>query len=51
MQVTTISDIAQRFINAIENENIDTSKVKQEYHSLKRWVREGKLEERITIPQ
>lgn len=48
MITTSILDIARNLIQAIEEANIDTDSIRHELYDLKEWVKEGKLEERIT---
>jgi hypothetical protein len=48
MKTTSILDIAQNLIQAIEEAGIDTESIRHELYDIKEWVREGKLEERIT---
>jgi hypothetical protein len=48
MKTTSILDIAKNLIQAIEEAGIDTENIRHELFDLKEWVREGKLEERIT---
>jgi hypothetical protein len=48
MKTTSILDIASNLIQAIEEAGIDTENIRHELFDLKEWVREGKLEERIT---
>ena len=48
MKITSILDIAQNLIKAIEEARIDTESIRHELYDIKEWVREGKLEERIT---
>jgi hypothetical protein len=48
MKTTSILDIAQNLIQAIEEAQIDTESIRHELYDLEEWVREGKLEERTT---
>jgi hypothetical protein len=48
MKVTSILDIARNLIQAIEEAEIDTENIRHELYDLIEWVKEGKLEERIT---
>jgi hypothetical protein len=45
---TSILDIARNLIDAIEQAGIDTESIRHELYDLKEWVKDGKLEERIT---
>jgi len=49
VQVTSILDIAENLIKAIEMAEIDTENIRHEFYELKSWVKAGKLEERITM--